>query len=134
VIPFVEANYRTGPPRYLAGHSTGAIHTRNIGLRNPEAFSALGIFFGGGISATDPPLEQTYPKLLDAGVINDQLRLIYIALGKDAPLATPNVERLRASFERLGIRHEFYLSSGGQTPFNWQRCLPEFLQRLPKAK
>ena len=103
VIPFIEAKYRTGPRRYLAGHSTGSIHTRNIGLRNPDAFSALGIFFGGGIAETDPPLEQIYPKLLDADAINEQLQLIFIAHGTDAPLAGPNVARLRASFERRSV-------------------------------
>ena len=83
VIPFIEANYRIGPRRYLAGHSIGASHTRNIGLKNPEAFSALGMF-GGGIAATDPPLEQSFPKLLDADAINEQLQLIYIADRKTA--------------------------------------------------
>ena len=130
VIPFVEANYRAGPVRYLAGLSRGAIHTRDIGLRNPESFSALGIFSGGGFPAADPPLEQSYPKLLDAAAINERLQMIYIAVGnQDGALA--NVERLRASFERLGIKYRFNLSSGGHTTFNWQRYLPEFLKLLP---
>jgi enterochelin esterase-like enzyme len=129
VIPFIETNYRTGPVRYLAGLSRGAIHTRDIGLRNPEVFSALGMFSGGGFAATDPPLERSYPKLLDAAATNDRIQMIYIAVGnQDGAIA--NVERLRSALERLGIRHHFNLSSGGHTGFNWQRYLPEFLKGL----
>jgi enterochelin esterase-like enzyme len=37
---------------------------------------------------------------------------------------------LKASLERLGIKHQYNLSSGGHVPFNWQRYLPEFLKLL----
>jgi len=131
VIPFVEANYRVGPVRYLAGISRGAIHTRDIGLRHPELFSALGMFSGGGFPATDPPLEESYPKLLDAAAINERLQRIYIGVGNEDIGTLANVSRLRASFERLGIKHQFNLSSGGHTGFNWARYLPELLKALP---
>jgi enterochelin esterase-like enzyme len=130
VIPFVQANYRAGPVRYLAGISRGAVHTRDIGLRNPEVFSALGLFSGGGFPATDPPLEQTYPKLLESAAMNERLQIIYMAVGNQDG-AVANIDRLRASLERLGIKHHFNLSSGGHAGFNWQRYLPEFLKGLP---
>ncbi|MGH9660108.1 MAG: alpha/beta hydrolase, partial [Bryobacteraceae bacterium] len=103
----------------------------DIGLRNPEAFSALGMFSGGGFPATDPPLERSYPKLLDAAAMNERFQMIYIAVGNEDTGTHANVERLRASLVRLGIKHHFNLSSGGHTGFNWQRYLPEFLKGLP---
>jgi len=69
---------------------------------------------------------QSYPKLLDVAAMNERLRMI----GNQDP-AVANVERLRVSLERLGIKHHFNLSSGGHADFNLQRCLPEFLKRLP---
>jgi enterochelin esterase-like enzyme len=129
VIPFIEANYRTTPRRYLAGHSIGAGHAWNIVMRSPEAFSAVAAF-GAGLAAADPPLEQSYPKLLDADAINEQVPLIYISVPQTGPNAGANAERFRASLERLGIKHHFNLPPGGQTSFNGTRWLIEFLTFL----
>jgi enterochelin esterase-like enzyme len=136
LIPLVEQKYRIDPSpgaRYLAGNSAGAANTRNIGFLHPEIFSALGIMSGGGLNATAPPLEVTYPKLADSAAFNAQVRFIYIALGDhddSNPNILANVQRMKQSLDRLGIQNTFNLTTGGHHWFNWRRYLADFVKGL----
>jgi enterochelin esterase-like enzyme len=136
VIPLFEKKYRIdGAPsaRYLGGNSAGANHVRNLAFLHPEMFSAVAIMSGGGLNNTAPPLESTYPKLGDATAFNQQVKLVYIALGeRDLSNANivANVRRLKESLDRLGIRNTFNLSTGGHDWFNWRRYLAEFVKGL----
>ncbi|MBI4902839.1 MAG: hypothetical protein HY820_04340 [Acidobacteria bacterium] len=136
VIPFAERTYRIDAARtsrFLAGNSSGAMHARNIGFLHPELFSAIGIMSGGGLNLAAAPLETTYPKLTGAAAFNEQVPFIFIAVGErdlSAANIVANVQRLKDSLDRLGIRNTFWLTTDQHSWFNWRRYLTEFLKGL----
>ena len=129
VFPFVEGKYLGGPAaeRYLAGLSAGAGHTRYTGVRNPALFRGLGIFSGGGVAA-GVVLEDLFPTLRQPELYRD-MKVVSIAVGMDDS-ALANVRRLSESLDRLGIRNQLSVTTGGHTWFNWRRYLAEFLKGI----
>ena len=130
VIPFVEGKYLPGERvarRYLAGLSTGALHTRYTGLRNPSLFAGLGLFSGGGLVAGQV-LEDLFPTLQQPELYR-HMTPIYFAVGNE-DTAAPNIQRLVESLNRLGIPNRLTITSGGHTWFNWRRYLAEFLKGI----
>ena len=130
VIPFVEGAYLPSGPaaeRYLIGYSTGALHTRYTGLRNPSLFSGLGLFSGGGLVAGQV-LEDLFPALRQPELYR-HMTPIYFAVGNE-DTAAPNIQRLVESLNRLAIPNSLTITSGGHTWFNWRRYLAEFLKGI----
>ncbi|MGH9719063.1 MAG: hypothetical protein ACRD8O_02540 [Bryobacteraceae bacterium] len=80
---------------------------------------------------TAPALETSYPKLSDSAAFNTQVPCIYIAIGErdvSAPNIVANVQRLKESLDRLGIRSTFSLTLDEHGWFNWRRYLAEFVK------
>jgi enterochelin esterase family protein len=130
VIPYVEGRYLPAGPaaeRYLVGYSTGALHTRYSGLRNPSLFTGLGLFSGGGLVAGQV-LEDLFPTLKQPELYRT-MKVPEIVVGAD-DAALPNIQRLSESLDRLGIPNRLTVTSGGHTWFNWRRYLAEFLKGI----
>ncbi len=128
VMPFVEARYRVRADREgraIAGLSLGGGQTMRIGLSNPDHFAWIGAFS----SATfwlGPVLDQLAE---NPEQVNEQLRLFWIAIGKDDFMLAPHtmvVQRLGA----LGINHEYHETEGYHMWSVWRDYLAKFAPRL----
>ncbi|MCC6858760.1 MAG: esterase [Bryobacterales bacterium] len=126
VIPAAEKLYRvTGrrEQRALAGLSMGGGQTLNIGLRNLNRFSHLGVF-SMGIRGED--FEKTHEAALaNAERTNQALRLFWIACGERDFLWEAAL-KLDAVLSQHGIRHTFVKTPGGHVWMNWVKYLAEF--------
>jgi enterochelin esterase-like enzyme len=98
IIPFIESKYRVlngKDNRAIAGLSMGGGQTFNIGMKNIDTFSWIGVFssgmFGGvqgGYPAFDP--EKLVPGLLTrSDSFNKSLKLFYISVGLQDPRYGP---------------------------------------------
>jgi enterochelin esterase family protein len=88
VIPKVESLYKAAPDRdsrAIAGLSMGGSESLLTGLNRPDKFAWIGAFSSGGLSGD---FTSDFPQLTAAA--NTQLRLLWIACGKDDHLITLN--------------------------------------------
>ena len=73
-------------------------------------------------------LEDLFPTLRQPDLYRD-MKVVSIAVGLDDS-ALANVRRLSESLDRLGIRNQLSVTTGGHTWFNWRRYLAEFLKGI----
>jgi enterochelin esterase-like enzyme len=135
IIPFVEKNYRAltdANNRALAGLSMGGLHTLYTGINNTNMFAHLGVFSSGWIK---PMLD----KLADAqydfmkkntATINNNLKILWIAMGGKEDIAYNNCQIMLNKFDELGIKHEYYEYPGGHTWPVWRNNLYHFAQMI----
>ena len=130
IIPMVDSRYRTKADRKyraMAGLSMGGMQTKAITMKNPDLFSALGIFSGGVISAEEADQAEGF---------RDAYNLVFISFGS-REVETPRyghdpkvvTEELKAS----GMNAHYYVSP--ETAHEWQtwrRSLYQFAQLLFK--
>jgi enterochelin esterase-like enzyme len=125
LIPYVDANYRTladQPNRAMAGLSMGGAQTRQITLANLDKFSHIGMFSGGGITATDP-------SLADADAFKKKVKLVFVSYGGKEKTETARANH--AALERLGVRSVYYESPGTAHEWQtWRRSLYQFAPLL----
>lgn len=69
------------------------------------------------------------PALADAAGTNGELKLLWIACGKEDRLLAEN-EKLTTLPKEKSIRHEWHLTGGGHRRAVWRECLAEFAPRL----
>ncbi len=126
-IPLVESLYRVEADRSrraIVGLSMGGAQSLTVGLGNLDRFAWVGSFSGVA------PEGEIREKFLAApDVANAQLRLLWIAVGKDDFLRQRNEEFIAALKEK-GIRHEWQLTDGDHSWPVWRRYLTEFAQLL----
>jgi enterochelin esterase family protein len=131
VIPEVEKAYRVSKDRTsraIAGLSMGGAETLYIGLNAPARFAWIGAFSAGGLPKD---YDASFPSL--DSKVNAQLRLFWIACGKNDRLFGPNrkfVEWLRSR----EIRHTWTETPGAHTWMVWRRYLTDFAPLLFQGK
>lgn len=130
LIPFVDANFRTIPDRNhraLAGLSMGGSQALRIGLHHLDQFAYVGAF-SPAIHITD--IHTDYDGALgDPSTINQQLKLLWIGIGRDDFLHAPVLESHQA-LDHAGIKHVWVESGGAHVWTVWRQYLDDFAPRL----
>jgi len=130
LIPYVEKNYRISGQaknRALAGFSMGGYHTLKIGLNHPEMFGNLGVFSWG--AGRDWLAEHAPSMITGPDKQALQFELFQLACGKDDFLIQ-GARDLDAALTGLNIEHDFTVSDGGHSMFNWRKYLYRLTQEL----
>ncbi|MCU7552255.1 alpha/beta hydrolase-fold protein [Chitinophagaceae bacterium LB-8] len=134
VIPFVEKNYRTetdSKNRALAGLSMGGIQTMYAGIKNTQLFSYLGVFSSGWF-ANQPALSDPQYVFMktNATMINNNLKLLWIAMGGKEDIAYNNCKIMLSKFNEYNVRYTYSEYPGGHTWPVWRNNLYNFAQQL----
>jgi enterochelin esterase family protein len=123
VMPRVESEYRITKDRNaraIAGLSMGGSESLLTGLNNLDKFAWIGAFSSGGFS---DDFQADFPAL-DAKA-NQQIRLLWIACGKEDHLITVN-RSFREWLKSKGVEHTDIETQGQHTWMVWRRNLAEF--------
>ncbi|MFV0587608.1 sialate O-acetylesterase [Bacteroides reticulotermitis] len=134
VIPFVEKNYRTltdPANRALAGLSMGGIQTLNTGLPNTDKFAWLGVFSSGWFTQSDNSVMYDY-LVKNKDLVNRNLKSLFLTMGDKEDIAYENCQKMKAEFDRIGLRYSYYDYPGGHTWPVWRENLYRFSQILFK--
>jgi enterochelin esterase-like enzyme len=136
VIPLVEKNYRAesdSKNRALAGLSMGGLQTLYAGIKNNQMFSYLGVFSSGWF-ANQPALSDPQYAFMknNASMINNNLKLFWIAMGGKEDIAYDNCKVMLAKFDEMNIQYSYSEYPGGHTWPVWRNNLFNFAQRLFK--
>lgn len=127
VIPFVEKNYRAetdSKNRALAGLSMGGIQTLYAGINNLQLFSYLGVFSSGWLPMQKSISDAQYSFMKNnATMINNNLKLLWIAMGGKEDIAYKNCQAMLAKFDELNIKYVYYEYPGGHTWPVWRKNL-----------
>lgn len=127
VIPLVEAEYRVKTDRTsrtIVGLSMGAGQSLDVGLKNLDRFAYVGAFSGGMAGPDIMSRLSADPK-----AANEQLRLLWIGIGKDDRAVEAN-RMLTAELKQIGVKHEYHETEGAHSWIVWRGYLAEFLPRL----
>ena len=131
VIPAIESLYNVGKDkryRAVAGLSMGGGQSLDVGLNNPSLFSYVG-GFSSAVTLLDPDYEKAFPKLNSS--INKELKLIWIAIGKDDFLIDSN-RKFKAWLLSKNIDFTYIETEGVHSYNVWRRYLTDFSQLLFK--
>ncbi len=123
VMPFVEKNYRTinqRGSRAIIGLSMGGGQSLTVGMNHPELFAWV-----GGMSAAAPETNAVSAALADSKSMNKNLKLLWIAIGKDDFLLSRN-DQFHESLTAKGIRHTYKVTEGNHSWPVWRKYLAEF--------
>jgi enterochelin esterase family protein len=138
--PYVEKNYRVidnRSQRAIAGLSMGGSQTLNIAFAELDDYGYIGVFssgiFGiaGGFGGRPPSREweEGHKEVLDDAELNNDLKLLWFATGKDDFL----VRTTEATVDMLkshGFDVTYRETEGGHTWINWRDYLHEFAPLL----
>lgn len=131
VIPQVEKAYRVSKDRNsraIAGLSMGGAESLHTGLNALNRFAWIGAFSSGGLSED---FNAAFPALDSKA--NAQLRLLWIACGKDDRLIALNRKFLDWLKSRQ-IRHTWIETPGVHAWMVWRRNLADFASLLFQQK
>ena len=126
-LPMVEKLYRVKPGREnraITGLSMGGLHSLSIGLNALDTFAWIGAF-----SAAVPEEEAITAALADPVGTNKELKLLWIACGKDDFLLGEN-EKLTALLKGKTVRYEWHLTEGNNSWPIWRGYLADFAPLL----
>ena len=133
VIPYVEKNYRVNTDknsRAIAGLSMGGGQSYIIGLKNLDKFSYIGEFSSGLLSDAKFDINGRVPGIFDKPqLVNNSLKLLWIACGKDDPRYSGHQAMVYALKEKQ-IKFESHESAGGHEWRFWREQLRDFMQKL----
>ena len=130
IIPMVDSRYRTiadRKHRAMAGLSMGGMQTKAITMKNPDVFSALGIFSGGIITAEEAAETEGF---------KEAYKLVFLSYGSrelENPRYGGNQKEIIDELKASGVNAHFYVSP--ETAHEWQtwrRSLYQFAQLLFK--
>lgn len=128
IIPLIETNYRViknRDHRAIVGLSMGGGQSLRVGLNNLPSFAWI-----GGFSSSTRGLESTIDQLKqNPQGVNEQLRLLWIAIGKDDFLIEGNRE-LHRTLTELKIEHDYIETEGVHQWSVWRRYLADFAPLL----
>ena len=129
VMPFVEKTFRAIPNadnRALGGLSMGGGQTIAIGFTHPDLFHYIIIMSAGAQNA-----DQTYPDFFaNAAAVNKKVKLLWLGVGKDDPIAGQGGKALDAALTDKGIHHTFRLTDGRHEWVVWRHHLDEVAPQL----
>jgi enterochelin esterase-like enzyme len=131
VIPQVEKAYRVAKDRNsraIAGLSMGGAESLFVGLNALDRFAWIGAFSSGGLNED---FNASYPALDSKA--NSQLRLLWVACGKDDRLIGLN-RKFDEWLKTKEVRHTWTETAGAHTWMVWRRNLAEFAALLFQAK
>ena len=132
IINYIEANYRVKKDknsRAVAGLSMGGMQTKAITMKNPDVFSALGIFSGGIITAEEAAQTEGF---------KEAYKLVFLSYGSrelENPRYGGNQKEIIDELKASGVNAHFYVSP--ETAHEWQtwrRSLYQFAQLVFKKK
>jgi enterochelin esterase family protein len=130
VIPLVDQHYSTiqNPHgRALSGLSMGGRHTMYVGLNALDLFASFGILSAGDLEA-----ETTLAGFLNDPKSNDKVDYLFVGQGTAEAngFFGGRVQALRDSFDKHGIKHEYYDGGyGGHDWSTWRHLL--YVKFLP---
>lgn len=127
IIPLVESSYSVdtkSAARAFAGLSMGGHHALTVALNHHATFGWIGAF-----SSAPPPNKTVAAGLENAEATNRDLKLLWIACGKNDFLFQRNRE-FTARLKVKGIRFEFAETEGDHSWPVWRRYLTNFVPRL----
>ncbi|HEY3444351.1 MAG TPA: alpha/beta hydrolase-fold protein [Paludibaculum sp.] len=138
IIPHVEQTYRvldTRENRAIAGLSMGGAETLRAAPSNVDRFAYIGVFSmglqeGGNAGVNTDFVERNAAFFADPEKTNRQVKLFWIASGKDDRTVTDGPRRLSETLKSHGIRHEYHETEGGHSWINWRQYLRDFSQML----
>jgi enterochelin esterase-like enzyme len=125
IVPMIDAAYRTQADRdhrALAGLSKGSYQAVSTGLLKRNMFAWVGGFSGAAS-------EQLLQPALDDPKLNDEMKLVWIGVGKN-DFTLKSVETLHELLDKRGIRHTYHLTEGIHEYTLWRPYLAEFVQLL----
>ncbi len=128
LMPYIEDRYRVRSDqagRAIAGLSMGGGQTLSISLGNPDRFSHVGAF-SSATFRLDSVVEG-----LDSESVNEQLKLLWIAIGRDDILFKFH-QQFIANLEAGNIKHEYEETEGYHMWSVWRGYLADFVPRLWK--
>lgn len=124
IKPLVESKYRvlTDPNhRAIGGLSMGAGQSMSIGLHNPDQFSYIAAFSGGGNRAE-------WEKA-DSAMLNQKLKVLWIGCGTEDP-GYNGVKGMDDLLTKKNVKHVWNESGGGHSWPNWQVYLSKYAPLL----
>ncbi len=127
VLPFIEKTYRVktdATSRAIVGLSMGGGQSLGIGLRHTDRFAWV-----GGFSSAIPDTDSIAESLAHADATNQQLKLLWIACGKDDFLLKRNTDFIALLTEKK-IQHTWKQSEGAHSWPVWRGYLAEFAPLL----
>ena len=127
VIPEVDKSYRTLPDaknRALAGLSMGGLQTLHAGMRNTQLFNYLGVFSSGWFS-NQPALSNPQYEFIqnNTATINNNLKLLWVAMGGKEDIAYNNCKEMLAKFDDMKVKYTYTEYPGGHTWPVWRNNL-----------
>ncbi|MHA8059967.1 esterase [Aquirufa beregesia] len=132
IVPYIEKNYKVianPKSRAIAGLSMGAGHTIRVTNLNPGFFSYI-CPLSNGIRMADEKAKadynQQFQNLKKAGY-----KLYFLACGDSDFLIEP-ARLLDKTLTENGLKHTFFVNSGGHTWSNWRIYLNTFAPQLFK--
>ena len=131
VLPQVEQTYRISADRKnraIAGLSMGGAESLFVGLNALDRFAWVGAFSSGGLTTN---YSKEFPRLDEKA--NRQLRLLWIACGKDDRLIESNRQFLQW-LDSEKVRYTWVESPGAHSFRVWRRYLAEFAPLLFQEK
>ena len=132
IVPYIEKNYRViakPASRAIAGLSMGAGHTIRCTNLYPGFFSYI-CPLSNGIRVADDKARADYDAQF-AALKKAGYRLYFLACGEDDFLIE-SAKTLNATLTRNGLKHTFFVNSGGHTWANWRIYLNTFAPLLFK--
>ncbi|HOW09058.1 MAG TPA: alpha/beta hydrolase-fold protein [Bacteroidales bacterium] len=129
IVPYIEKNYRViakPSARAIAGLSMGGGHTISCANLYPGFFQYI-CPLSMGIRVNDDNkarYDSEFKALKKAGY-----KLYWIACG-DSDFLIESARTLDATLTRLGMKHTFFVNSGGHTWTNWRIYLNNFAPLL----
>lgn len=131
IVPYIEKNYKVvakPASRAIAGLSMGAGHTISATLLYPGFFSYI-CPLSNGIRLNDENkdrYDEQFKALKKAGY-----KLYWLACG-DTDFLIESARTLDATLTKNGLKHTFFVNSGGHTWANWRIYLNTFAPLLFK--
>jgi enterochelin esterase family protein len=129
--PLVEKSFKvsTRPDdRALGGLSMGGGQTMNIAFNRPELFRYVVMMSPAAGNAA-----QTYAEALKTSAkLNDQFKLLWLAVGENDTLTGPGGRALDETFTTTGLRHTWLLTPGRHEWTVWRHHLHEVAPLLFK--
>lgn len=132
IVPYIEKNYRViakPSSRALAGLSMGAGHTVRCTNLYPGFFSYI-CPLSNGIRIPDDKVKADYDAQFKA-LKKAGYKLYFLACG-DTDFLIESAKTLDATLTRNGLKHTFFVNSGGHTWSNWRIYLNTFAPQLFK--
>jgi enterochelin esterase family protein len=126
VMPQVERTYRVAKDpgaRAIAGLSMGGAESLLTGLNHPDRFAWVGSFSAGGLTNNVSRFPGLNSKL------NDKLRLVWIACGKDDPRIAVSKE-FCSWLASKDVHYTWVETPGAHTYQVWRRDLCQFAPLL----